>query len=142
MPSWAACGSWAAPCFRALNGFPGDSIGSSTQCHPTYLELKGVRVTARDPAADLNAEGLQCSGLEAAKKKALEERFCFVLSSPKDIFFSFRERGREGGRERETEAETEGKKHWCERETSIGRLLICTLTRDQTCDLLICGTTV
>ena len=61
-----------------------------------------------------------------------------------DYLFIFRDRGREG--------ERGGKKHCCERETSIGCLSCvpwpgtepvtqaCALTRNQTGDLLLCGT--
>ena len=57
-----------------------------------------------------------------------------ILYSPEDIFLLLSERGREKGRERETERE----KHWCERETVIGCLLLFTPTWDRTQNLSMC----
>ena len=37
------------------------------------------------------------------------------------------------------ERERESERHWCERETSIGWLLLCATTRDWTCNLGMCS---
>ena len=75
----------------------------------------------------------------AKTNRELSAKFFF-----KDFIYVFRERRREGEREEE--------KHQCERETLIGCLLYaprqgtkpatqaCTLTRNRTYDLSLCGT--
>ena len=59
----------------------------------------------------------------------------FFILTTGHFFIAFWERGREGGRERERERE----RHWCERETLIGCLLIHAPTRDQTHNLGMCS---